>query len=440
MTRPTSQLSQWLFTDRELSSAPSCVVPDRPQDRLTRSQDKWARARAVQRIWHIRDALQIPHLPVATAVMFMHRFYMRQTVQHYSPEIVATASLFLACKVEEFPKSLRHFVQACIEFSRDKVRARELYLKSMTGQVPTSDERNAEFKEVKTKVLKCEEKLLHTLCFDLEVEHAFPVIVRVTEAYWKHDQEMGSRVGKVAWQFVTDSFPCTLMLRHTPEVIAAAAIVGACVWLETELPLKPWSLLSEAERIGIERQRTEEGETFEPEQYWLEWLKVEPTDVANALELMLDNYAFAKVDFVREEAAVLKPQARDLALYLVSPTTLRPVLTHNSPPVEPPTQAPTSTDAQTNASMQVDEAPSNVNPQLQDSVKDAGSAPTTIRIKGGGDVTSGPTMSAEAASNHVENDQTQEDVTTVGSTTFAPVSDPPPPTGQGKLAISNLLG
>ncbi|KAK4053178.1 hypothetical protein OIV83_001913 [Microbotryomycetes sp. JL201] len=280
MTRPTPGQSQWLFSDQELLFPPSCIVPDRPQDRLTRSQDKFGRAKAVQRIWHIRDALQIPLLPVASAAVFMHRFYMRQTMQQWDTNVVATAALFLASKVEERSKSLRHFIQACLEFSRDVGRARDLYLSQPhSTSVPTLDERDPSFKDLKARVLKCEEVMLNTLCFDLEVQHAFPIVVKVVEKHWRHNPALGTDVARVAWQFVTDSLPSTLMLRHRPQVVAAAAIVGACVHLDTDLPLKPWSLLSEAERTKIENERTEEGEDFEPEPYWLETLTVEPEDV-----------------------------------------------------------------------------------------------------------------------------------------------------------------
>ena len=59
-----------------------------------------------------------PQLSIATAIVFYHRFYSRQSYDCYDRFRVATTCLFLAGKVEETPKKIKDVVietypQAC---------------------------------------------------------------------------------------------------------------------------------------------------------------------------------------------------------------------------------------------------------------------------------------------------------------------------------------
>ena len=52
------------------------------------------------------QALRVPQLTIATAVVFYHRFFARKSYELFDRHIVATTCLFLASKVEETPKKL----------------------------------------------------------------------------------------------------------------------------------------------------------------------------------------------------------------------------------------------------------------------------------------------------------------------------------------------
>ena len=51
-----------------------------------------------------------PQLSIATAIVFYHRFYSRQSYDCYDRFRVATTCLFLAGKVEETPKKIKDVV------------------------------------------------------------------------------------------------------------------------------------------------------------------------------------------------------------------------------------------------------------------------------------------------------------------------------------------
>mmetsp|Transcript_15015 Transcript_15015/g.37993 ORF Transcript_15015/g.37993 Transcript_15015/m.37993 type:complete len:166 (+) Transcript_15015:125-622(+) len=59
--------------------------------------------------------LQCPRRVVATAIVYFKRFYKRNSLTSYNPDLVAPTCLYFACKVEEFLVSAQQVVQACDE-------------------------------------------------------------------------------------------------------------------------------------------------------------------------------------------------------------------------------------------------------------------------------------------------------------------------------------
>eukprot|EP00824_Muranothrix_gubernata_P003596 TRINITY_DN1450_c0_g1_i2.p1 TRINITY_DN1450_c0_g1~~TRINITY_DN1450_c0_g1_i2.p1 ORF type:complete len:511 (-),score=96.96 TRINITY_DN1450_c0_g1_i2:11-1543(-) len=53
------------------------------------------------------QTLRVPQLTIATAMIFFHRFYARQSFRVHNPKIIGITALFLAGKVEETPKKLK---------------------------------------------------------------------------------------------------------------------------------------------------------------------------------------------------------------------------------------------------------------------------------------------------------------------------------------------
>jgi hypothetical protein len=70
----TEDSSQWLFTEAELASTPSVL------EGLQIAEERCRRAKGVNFIIQAGILLKLPQLTLATASVFFHRFYMRQSM------------------------------------------------------------------------------------------------------------------------------------------------------------------------------------------------------------------------------------------------------------------------------------------------------------------------------------------------------------------------
>ena len=249
MSRPlrlpaSSTESQWLYTPAELAHSPSVRAG------LTVQQELHGRARAIKRLWTLRNyqTVSVPlrrasfpaqradcdgatqrHQPViSTAATFLHRFYMRETMQQYDPVVnydpmstrmrarkadssrsecrtnrnqtAAVAAFFLACKSEEEPRSIKALVQFLLEATRDQRRFRVDRIAAPQTDLP-------EFQKLRAKVLTYEEAILRSLCYDLTVRNPNWYAVNTAKQVWTggDETETGKRVAQVAWTFLNDS-------------------------------------------------------------------------------------------------------------------------------------------------------------------------------------------------------------------------------------------
>ena len=112
--------------------------------------------------------------------------------------------MFLACKVEEEPKKIYDVVNTASQV----LHARSASLA----------EKSAQYGDLKENVLTSERALLHTLAFDLRVDHPHQFLVAI-----KNNLGMNPRYLQTAWNFVNDSLHTDLCLQFPPRTVAAAA-------------------------------------------------------------------------------------------------------------------------------------------------------------------------------------------------------------------------
>lgn len=175
-------------------------------------------------------SLKIPQQTIATAILFCHRFFLRQSHAKNDRWTIATVCMFLAAKVEETPRSLVDviYVSHQIIHNTDKpaalqwIRNKELYQRQ------------------KDLILLGETLVLATLDFDLTVYHPYKPLVLTLE-------KLGVRhlLLKVAWNFVNDSLRTSIGLQYKAPQIAAGAIFMAAKFVKVELPFEVDKVLVE---------------------------------------------------------------------------------------------------------------------------------------------------------------------------------------------------
>ncbi|CAN0471347.1 unnamed protein product, partial [Laminaria digitata] len=99
---------------------------------------------------------------VATALVFFHKFFMLHSFLKHERLFVGSACLFLAAKVEESPKRVELVMSKCwaVWHSRE----------------PPAEQEKA-FKRLREKILIAERCLLHTLGFQMTVEHPYAAVM-----------------------------------------------------------------------------------------------------------------------------------------------------------------------------------------------------------------------------------------------------------------------
>ncbi|KAF6162464.1 hypothetical protein GIB67_026302 [Kingdonia uniflora] len=165
--------------------------------------------------------LKVPQVTIATAAMFCHRFFLRQSHSKNDRRIIATVCMFLAGKVEETPRPLKDVILVSYEIIHKKdpaavqrIKQKELY------------------EQQKELILTGERVVLATLAFDLNVNHPYKPLVEAIKKFGKTK----TALAQVAWNFVNDGLRTSLCLQFEPHHIAAGAIFLAAKFLKAKLP------------------------------------------------------------------------------------------------------------------------------------------------------------------------------------------------------------
>ncbi|KAM0869077.1 hypothetical protein ACQ4PT_040911 [Festuca glaucescens] len=165
--------------------------------------------------------LKVPQVTIATAIVFCHRFFLRQSHAKNDRQIIATVCMFLAGKVEETPRPLKDVVLISYEIIHKKDPAAVARIKQK------------EVYEQQKKLLLIGERLvLVTLGFDMNVHHPYKPLVEAIKKF----KVAQNALAQVAWNFVNDGLRTSLCLQFKPHHIAAGAIFLAAKFLKVKLP------------------------------------------------------------------------------------------------------------------------------------------------------------------------------------------------------------
>ncbi|OQV01762.1 Cyclin, domain-containing protein [Cladophialophora immunda] len=199
--------SQWLFTAEELLLTPSIL------DGMAVTQELANRQKGVNFITQVGIMLKLPQLTLATASVYLHRFFMRHAMvqnnrpgfHHYS---VAATAIFLATKVEENYRKMKELVVACCRVAQKQPNL-------------VVDEQSKEYWKWRDTILHNEDLLLEALCFDLQLEQPYRLLLDYLRYY---DVQANKQLRNTSWAFLNDSLVTTMCLQLTPSAIAGSAL------------------------------------------------------------------------------------------------------------------------------------------------------------------------------------------------------------------------
>lgn len=157
-------------------------------------------------------------LTISTACLLFHRFYSIQSFKIHDRHIIGLACLFLSGKIEESPRKLK-----------------DIILLFFTARFKRNPD-ETESKDWHDKVIIAERVLLHTLRFELLVQHPYgPCISLITGGLKRFiSEDRFKDVRQFAFNVINDSFRTTLCLQYSHKDVATAAVFLTLLTLELQ--------------------------------------------------------------------------------------------------------------------------------------------------------------------------------------------------------------
>ena len=214
---------------------------------MTAEEEAIKRRKTCRFIEEAGRVLKLPRVAISTAMVFFHRFYAKHSFQEHDRFEVAVAAIVLAAKTEESPKKLNTVILECHKLKTRGMQAGRMKAGTIQPPLPTDglDVKGQEFLSIKERVLLMERVILHTIGFELSIDHPYKFFVdqikRLTQTrqlVYKTPlpnlstnqtyQKMMNELVQYSMSFANDSMHTSLCLQFTPQLIATAVVYLAC--------------------------------------------------------------------------------------------------------------------------------------------------------------------------------------------------------------------
>ncbi|KAF9792371.1 cyclin-like protein [Thelephora terrestris] len=195
--------SQWLFPVSALYQTPSVQCSG-----ILLQKELYDRSKGIEFLYRLGSTLLLSLSTMTTAATWYHRFYMRNSIEHYPKQEIAAACIFLATKTEECGRKLRDVA---------RVFAAKLGNKDMSDIAIEGKE----IENIQNVILASEEALLEVLCFDFWVENVHEYLIDLLEDWAPPPLQ------DYAWSIAHDSYRTPLCVLFTPRIIASACFTLA---------------------------------------------------------------------------------------------------------------------------------------------------------------------------------------------------------------------
>ncbi|PSK59345.1 RNA polymerase II holoenzyme cyclin-like subunit [Elsinoe australis] len=198
----SSQSKYWTFTRDELVEMREKM---RESNRALHNKYEMPERRHIniflqQQIVKLGRRLSLRQQVLATAQIYVRRFYSKVEIRRTNPYLVMTTAIYLACKMEECPVHIRFMLG---EAARH------------WPELGISDS---------SKIGECEFHLISTLSSRLIIHHPYRTITDLAP-----DLNMTAEESSLAASIVNDHYNTDLPLLYPPHVIAVTAIFLAIV-------------------------------------------------------------------------------------------------------------------------------------------------------------------------------------------------------------------
>jgi len=165
-------------------------------------------------------------------MVFFHRFFTKHSFTDHDRFEVAVACLLLAAKTEEAPKKLAVVIVEChkvkMSGSKNSPEGRKLL-----------DTKSDEYNELRDRILLLERLILHTIAFELSVDHPYKDMVDQVQKLMRQRQleyetpkakvqsNMTNELVQFAMNYANDSMHTTLCLQFPARPVAMSCIYMA---------------------------------------------------------------------------------------------------------------------------------------------------------------------------------------------------------------------
>ncbi|KAJ2653129.1 hypothetical protein IWW40_000783 [Coemansia sp. RSA 1250] len=209
-----------LATPDQLAASPSL------QHGITTELETDMRAYGCHLIQSAGTVLRVPQPVMATAQVLLQRFYCLASFQDFPLRSTVLGALFLACKVEESPQTIRNIINVV-----------DIIIKRDRGYPETvTDGYDSEYYELKNETVMGEIQILRRLAFNVQVELPYGLLVNYLRSLELTDQ---TQVPQLAWNYLNDLLRTPIYVCFQPETIACGAIFLAAHTCSVPLPASP---------------------------------------------------------------------------------------------------------------------------------------------------------------------------------------------------------
>ncbi|RJE18275.1 hypothetical protein PHISCL_09388 [Aspergillus sclerotialis] len=199
----STQRRYWLFSREKLAEAREKL---KERDNVAYSQLPLPDQRLLniyfsQQLSKLGKRMSTRQQALATAQIYVKRFYTKKELRHTNPYLILTTAFYLACKMEECPHHIRFVVG----------EARSLWPDFITPDI--------------SKLGECEFALIAEMNSQLIVHHPYRTLSEL-----QSDLSLTSDEVALAWSVINDHYLTDLPLLYAPHVIAVMAIIIAVVF------------------------------------------------------------------------------------------------------------------------------------------------------------------------------------------------------------------